>query len=630
MSRRTPALFGLVSICLCLAACGGGDDEEPSPSDFGQWELPPAPEVILPDPDADEVAIDPGPCAGLAEGASCDDGDACTAVATCQAGFCVGSEPIACALPPEAEGCSTVTCDPVQGCLVLPASDGESCDLVCHTAATCHQGACLPVAGSEVVCPPSEDACVANVSCDPSTGTCATSEFALACPVGFACRSTGPEGGAPKLECVESHTTLCRPCGSDPDCAEVTFPEHDNRCLYAGDSGSFCGADCSVHGCPEGYSCDATAVDPEGSGPPQCVRSDPGECVCKPAWAAMGLVTSCSVANASGVCNGQRGCAVQGLTDCDAQTPGPEVCDGLDNDCSGQADDGIPGGCGEPGACCLSEGGCSTLFEESCAEEGGDFSGVGLACAEVACDPESLGACCIPADGSCIDVGFAFCGIAGGVYQGDGITCSGLDCVAAGFKLGACCTFTGGCSQQSLAQCVAGSGSWAGKGVSCLAAACAPQGGCCTSDGVCKDATKVDCSGVSGYWSPGVPCGTSGCTVGGGKGACCSETGGCLVVDGASECAVAGQLFLSGEKCFGQCVSLLPGACCASDYSCLLTLADDCGADSEFHGPGSVCADECKAPVGACTLGDKCYPLTAADCAALGGDYGGEGTVCPP
>ena len=50
--------------------------------------------------------------------------------------------------------------------------------------------------------------------------------------------------------------------------------------------------------------------------------------------------TDCAVSNEHGICLGERRCTAAGLTDCDAQIPAGEICDGVDNDCDGETDEG--------------------------------------------------------------------------------------------------------------------------------------------------------------------------------------------------------------------------------------------------------------------------------------------------
>ena len=62
----------------------------------------------------------------------------------------------------------------------------------------------------------------------------------------------------------------------------------------------------------------------------------------------------CSVANEFGTCEGQVQC-VDGVEACDAPIPKAEVCDGVDNDCNGEADEGFPDDNGDGIPNCLEE-----------------------------------------------------------------------------------------------------------------------------------------------------------------------------------------------------------------------------------------------------------------------------------
>jgi VCBS repeat protein/FG-GAP repeat protein len=115
-------------------------------------------------------------------GTSCDDGDACTQVDTCQSGACVGATPVLCAAidPCHAAG----ICDPATGVCSDPAqADGVACtdSDACTVADTCQAGVCL--SGSPLVCNGGES-CVA--------GACVIPE----CPgeLGFPRVSVGGQG----------------------------------------------------------------------------------------------------------------------------------------------------------------------------------------------------------------------------------------------------------------------------------------------------------------------------------------------------------------------------------------------------------------------------------------------------
>ncbi|MEM6367408.1 MAG: CRTAC1 family protein [Myxococcota bacterium] len=103
----------------------------------------------------------------LPDGTACEDDNACTEAGLCQAGVCA-SPPIVC---PDPGPCQlALQCDPVDGCLSAPATDGASCDDgdPCTTASACNEGTCLPT--EVVVC--ADGPCIASSTCNPSSGRC--------------------------------------------------------------------------------------------------------------------------------------------------------------------------------------------------------------------------------------------------------------------------------------------------------------------------------------------------------------------------------------------------------------------------------------------------------------------------
>ena len=156
------------------------------------------------------------------------------------------------------------------------------------------------------------------------------------CPDGFSCQvvNKGGAGSDPTFVCVERSVFLCMPCDGHQDCAALGFEGLD-QCVSYGAEGSFCGIACNnANLCPLGYDCDSG----------QCVASA-GFCGCKPLHVQLGASTACSVENQYGSCEGVRDCTAGGLTDCNADLPEAEVCDGADNNCSGFADDIPPTTC---------------------------------------------------------------------------------------------------------------------------------------------------------------------------------------------------------------------------------------------------------------------------------------------
>jgi hypothetical protein len=154
-----------------------------------------------------------------ADGAACDDGDACTQTDICQGGVCIGTNPVGC---PALDQCHDVgTCDPTTGqCTNPPKADGAACGDgdPCTTNNTCQGGVCS--GGEPVVCP-APDECHDAGTCDPSTGQCTPPEKAngSACSGGTCCNGNCCPSGS--FCCGNGANGGCcaAPCCGDVCCA---------------------------------------------------------------------------------------------------------------------------------------------------------------------------------------------------------------------------------------------------------------------------------------------------------------------------------------------------------------------------------------------------------------------------
>ena len=222
------------------------------------------------------------------------------------------------------------------------------------------------------------DDCNSGFCVPTSQGLVCTETCESECPDNWVCRAVG-SGGDVTFICLEEHINLCRPCLATVDCTgalgEVALA---SRCIQYEDQGWFCGHACAEGECPSGYSCQEV-TDKEGDVSSQCV-ADSGQCSCSPYATALGAETWCAVANEFGTCKGKTKCSDSGLSPCDAAVPEEEVCDLVDNDCDDAIDEDI-----EPALCTGEANEFGTCEGTATCEEGEMVCDAGVASQEI-CD----------------------------------------------------------------------------------------------------------------------------------------------------------------------------------------------------------------------------------------------------
>lgn len=193
--------------------------------------------------------------------------------------------------------------------LIVPCLSQEDCALtgVCLQNGTGNSW-CYPWCESEADCPP-------LYKCDLPTGLDDPACLPLQAP------------------------TQCKPCVDVTDCDEADF-DFEVSCTDLGDSGKFCARACTVDEtmpCPFGFQCKAFQ---EGSNEVlRCVPKSGKKCFCS--GYMEGLETACYYTNFWGSCEGNRVCSDGSLTPCNAEIPLPEECNGKDDDCDGEVDEGL-------------------------------------------------------------------------------------------------------------------------------------------------------------------------------------------------------------------------------------------------------------------------------------------------
>ena len=181
--------------------------------------------------------------------------------------------------------------------------------------------------------------CISGYCVESADGMVCTGPCVEDCPDGWLCLQSTGSGTDQVFLCQPQHPRLCFPCNDHEVCtADGLFPE--SRCLETGNAGAFCGSACeTADDCPDQFACLEGTFHGRDTGF-QCVPTT-GACDCSPLAIAHGAATSCDLENEFGLCTGQRWCAQEGLTDCDASDPAPESCNGLDDNCDGEVDEGL-------------------------------------------------------------------------------------------------------------------------------------------------------------------------------------------------------------------------------------------------------------------------------------------------
>ena len=205
------------------------------------------------------------------DGTGCNDQDACTRTDTCQAGACVGKNPVVCT---QADQCHAAgTCDPVAGTCSnptapddTPCTDYNQCTqtdvcqagqcvggnpIACTAIDDCHlMGTCEPTTGycsnppKDVAVCAAVDQCNLPGTCDPMTNACTVllKSDGSACNDGDACTQTDACASG---SCVGGNPTQCGAADS---------------CTLAGGCDSLTGL-CASSPAPDGTSCNAGSSD---------------------------------------------------------------------------------------------------------------------------------------------------------------------------------------------------------------------------------------------------------------------------------------------------------------------------------------------------------------------------------
>jgi Concanavalin A-like lectin/glucanases superfamily/Beta-propeller repeat len=421
-----------------------------------------------------------------ADGAACNDGNACTQTDVCQAGVCTGSNPVTCTASDQCHVAGT--CDPSTGtCSNPPKANGTSCNdgNACTIGDICQNGTCV---GTPKTCTAS-DQCHDAGTCDPTTGVCSNPPKAngTACNDGNACTTAdvcqnGTCTGTPKT-CTASDQ--CHDAGTcDPTTGVCSNPPKANGTA-----------------CNDGNACttnDVCTAGVCGGTPKTCTASD--QChdagTCDP---ATGVCSNPSKANGT-ACNDGNACTLNDVCTNGTCSGTPKTCTASDQCHDAGTCDPTTGVCSNPpkqnGATCNDGNACTqtdTCQSGTCVGSNPVTCTASDQCHDVGTCNTATGVCSNPpkANGTSCNDGNActtndVC--TGGVCSGTPKTCTASDQC---HNAGTCDPSTGVCSNPPKA-----------NGTACN------DGNACTTNDTCQSGT---CTGTPVNVNDNNPCTTDTC-----------------------------------------------------------------------------------------------------------------------
>jgi len=484
------------------------------------------------------------------------------------------------------------------------------------------------------------DECNSGWCVQTADGRKCTRTCIVDCPDEWECRES--PGVDPILICMPKFVNLCDPCKETSECNAPG--QSGNYCLRYGEKGRFCGAACGEDtDCPGGYVCRLVPVGGGGEAT-QCVPADNADCKCSGLAKALQKSTICYIENEHGRCEGERFCTQSGLNHCDARTPFPESCNGIDDNCNGETDEFPPdylcfnenehGSCPGQGVCvdgvetCSGQipgpevcdgidNNCNGETDEGLCDDGNPCT-LNYCQSDGTCQSTPLSGVECDDGNVCTQVDLCQDGVCVGFNPmacGDGNPCYNWTCDPAvgclsSFANGASCEDGNPCTVGDTCNngvCVAGSWDTCNDGNSCTTGQCISGQGCTytpLTGNPCGGAGTGQCQvgQCSNGICLGLPTNEGGtCTPSSSIGQCqvgACRSGQCQVENrpSGSGCTAPSSKCPTGQCSSGTCLST-PGVACTTRYSVDLCQSIDvtgtCAANGDCNvtqpPPGYTC-----------------------------------------
>jgi hypothetical protein len=173
--------------------------------------------------------------------------------------------------------------------------------------------------------------CLSGLCLDTGAGSLCTTSCFEECPDDWRCQQIEQFAPDYYFVCIPLYWLICKECDGNQDCKT-----EGGVCSDMGDDGEFCSVGCLMPtDCPAGFECVPDIGDGGGF---HCAPAS-GSCLCRAG--DEGKTRECSRKNEFGTCTGEQTCGGDsGWDECPVPEPAKESCDGLDNDCDDQVDEG--------------------------------------------------------------------------------------------------------------------------------------------------------------------------------------------------------------------------------------------------------------------------------------------------